>query len=77
MIQLAILRDVLRAATIIAFNPEQALQILNTDDTVPLLNYLDDREKFFKALEIVENPYHTSEVYDIIAGKKFVKMAFM
>ena len=72
VMELAVLRDVLRAATILKSDPEYCLNKMHVNSRGPLFSSNTAREDFAKALEKVRNPLHPSEVFDIIAGKKIV-----
>ena len=69
--ELKILDDVLRLATIVLRNPETLNYIKNKDNDESVVNFLKDRavrKRVIKDMEAVEDPIHPTDVYDMIVG---------
>ncbi|XP_046840613.1 uncharacterized protein LOC124434762 [Xenia sp. Carnegie-2017] len=71
VMEIKILDDVLRLATIVLRNPETLNYLTNKDNDESIVNLLEGRavrERLIKDMEAVEDPIHPTDVYDMIVG---------
>ncbi|XP_046840316.1 uncharacterized protein LOC124434460 [Xenia sp. Carnegie-2017] len=71
VMELKILDDVLRLTTIVSTNPESVGYLVNKDIDENEVNFLEDesvRECLIKDMEVVTDPIHPTDVYDMIVG---------
>ncbi|XP_046840725.1 uncharacterized protein LOC124434846 isoform X1 [Xenia sp. Carnegie-2017] len=71
IMQLKILDDVLRLASIVLRNPETVEYLVNEESTERKKHFLEDlavRECLINNLKVVKDPIHPTDVYDMIVG---------
>ncbi|XP_046840158.1 uncharacterized protein LOC124434316 [Xenia sp. Carnegie-2017] len=71
VMELKILDDIFRLATIVSTNPERVDYLVNEDIDENEVHFLEDesvRERLIKDMEAVKDPIHPTDVYDMIVG---------